>query len=208
MILHQKKSFWYDIFVMQIGTLEYYLLGINLFGFFLFLFNTWLYTHTKAIQLDLFVTIVSVFGGSLGIVLGMLILQSKAEKENMMSRVFVLCALMIQIIIYLVLKGVYRKTLTFAFWTYFQTHRLFSIYLLIMNIIAFIVYGVDKYKAIKDKARIRIVTLLGLAFIGGSLGSFVAMHLFRHKIRKDYFALGIPFIMVMQVVVLFYVMNL
>lgn len=59
-------------------------------------------------------------------------------------------------------------------------------------------FAIDKIAAIEGRSRIRIVTLLGLAFIGGSIGGLIAMYLFRHKIRKDYFTVGIPLIMVMQ----------
>lgn len=71
-----------------------------------------------------------------------------------------------------------------------------------------VAFAIDKIAAIEGRSRIRIVTLLGLAFIGGSLGGLIAMYLFRHKIRKDYFTVGIPLIMLMQVFVIFYFMNM
>ena len=61
--------------------------------------------------------------------------------------------------------------------------------------------------AAEHRSRIRIVTLLGVAFIGGSVGELMAMYLLHHKTKKDYFTVGIPLIMVMQVVVLFYILN-
>lgn len=72
----------------------------------------------------------------------------------------------------------------------------------------FITFAVDKLAAIGHRSRIRIVTLLGLAFIGGSFGGLLAMHLFKHKTKKDYFTVGIPLIIVIQTVVTFYWMNL
>ena len=66
---------------------------------------------------------------------------------------------------------------------------------------------IDKIAAIERKSRIRIVTLLGLSFVGGSIGGIIAMYLLRHKTRKDYFTVGLPLIIVMQIVLLFYVMN-
>ena len=60
----------------------------------------------------------------------------------------------------------------------------------------------------KGKNRIRIVTLLGSAFIGGSVGSLAGMYLFRHKTDKNYFYIGVPLMVVMQVFVLFYLSNL
>lgn len=57
------------------------------------------------------------------------------------------------------------------------------------------------------RSRIRIVTLLGLSFASGSVGGLISMYLFRHKTQKDYFTVGMPLIIVTQIVVLFYVMN-
>jgi uncharacterized membrane protein YsdA (DUF1294 family) len=80
--------------------------------------------------------------------------------------------------------------------------------LLIINIVTFIVYGIDKWKAIEGRFRIRIVTLLGLAFAGGSIGAIIAVYAFRHKINKDYFTVGVPLIIVMQVFLLFFILNM
>ena len=69
-------------------------------------------------------------------------------------------------------------------------------------------YGVDKLNAMNGRSRIAIVTLLILAGVGGSIGGLIAMYLFRHKTNKDYFTVGIPLILLMQITVIFYVMNL
>ena len=86
-------------------------------------------------------------------------------------------------------------------------HRILLIYLGIMNLVTFIVFAIDKVNARANRSRIKIVTLLGLSFAGGSVGGLISMYLFRHKTQKDYFTVGMPLIIVMQVVVLFYVMN-
>ncbi len=57
-------------------------------------------------------------------------------------------------------------------------------YLIIINIINFIMFGIDKAKAKKNKWRIPESTLLGLSLIGGSLGGIMAMTSFRHKTKK------------------------
>lgn len=73
-------------------------------------------------------------------------------------------------------------------------------YFIIINAITFITFGVDKRSAVKQRSRIRVATLLGLAFIGGSLGGLLGMYLFRHKTRKKAFTIGIPLMLIMQVV--------
>lgn len=69
-----------------------------------------------------------------------------------------------------------------------------------INLITFAAFGIDKCAAIKHRSRIRVVTLLGLAFAGGSVGALLAMHLFRHKTRKLLFTVGIPWMLVLQIV--------
>lgn len=184
-----------------------YIVIINIIGFLLYLLNTLLYRFTAEGQIDAVLTIVSLLGGSLGIVLSILIFDRKAEKDNMMSRVFVSCILVIQIILFLVIRGHYADHITLAFWTFFDQHKILVAYLVIINFITFAAFAIDKIAAIERKSRIRIVTLLALSFFGGSLGGLIAMYLLRHKTRKDYFTVGIPLIMIMQVVLLFYAMN-
>ena len=87
---------------------------------------------------------------------------------------------------------------------FFTQYQFFFYYLIIINLITFIIFGIDKYKAIKDKWRVKEATLLGLSFIGGALGGMLGMYVFRHKTKKFYFFLGIPFMMILHVVLFVY----
>ena len=193
---------------MHLGTFEIYLIIINVIGFILFAINTWLYNNTAEEEVDSALTIVSLLGGSLGIIISICIFDFKAVKGNMMSRVFVSSVFVIQIVIFLVVKGFIKTELTIAVGDFFVQHKGMLIYLAIMNIIAFIAYAVDKIAAIEDTSRIRNVSLLALAFLGGSIGALLAMYTFRHKTSKDYYTVGVPLILIMQVVVIFYLMNM
>lgn len=193
---------------MQLGYFEYYVIGINVIGFLAFLVNHLLYTFTDELQIDIVVTIASILGGSAGIILAMLLFSRAAVKANMMSRVFVACVFVIQLVIFLIVKGHINNEITLDFLNFFETHKPILVYLVVINFITVIAFGVDKIAALEDKTRIRIVTLLGLSFIGGSIGGLIAMFVFRHKIRKDYFMVGVPLIIVMQIVVIFYLMNI
>lgn len=184
-----------------------YLVIINIAGFILYLVNTLLYRMTVDGQIDAVITVVSLLGGSFGIVISIFIFDRKLEKGNMMSRVFVACILVIQIIIFLVVRGHYADHITLAFWSFFDEHKILLAYLVIINFVTFAAFAIDKIAAIERKSRIRIVTLLGLSFVGGSIGGIIAMYLLRHKTRKDYFTVGLPLIIGMQIVLLFYVMN-
>ena len=186
----------------------YYLLIVNSIGFVFYLISMWLYSHTSDGQIDSLLTITSLLGGSLGIVIAIVIFDRMPKKENMMSRVFVLSVLVIQIVIFLIVKGFIAKDLRFAFWTFFDKHKALLIYLVVINVVTLVAYGIDKINSMEGRSRIRIITLLGLAFIGGSIGALIAMYAFHHKTHKDYFTVGVPLILIMQIVLIFYLMNL
>lgn len=74
------------------------------------------------------------------------------------------------------------------------------IYLLAMNVLTFIVYGIDKMKARKHRWRIPESTLLLLAALGGSLGAWMGMQLWHHKTLHKKFRYGIPAIIALQAI--------
>lgn len=76
-----------------------------------------------------------------------------------------------------------------------------------VNVVAFVVYGVDKYKAQKAKWRIRESTLLLLAAIGGSAGAWLGMKIWHHKTRHAKFRYGVPAILLIQLAVVFFLWN-
>ena len=189
------------------NTFEKYLVIINIIGFLMYLINMWLYSHTKEGQVDKFLTILSLAGASPGILLAIVLFDKKAHKETMMSKVFVISVFIIQIILFLMWKGYMNDNITLALWEPFLKHRILLIYFGIINFITFIVFAIDKVNAQEHRSRIKIVTLLGLSFIGGSIGALLAIYLLHHKTKKDYFTVGISIIMIMQVIVLFYLLN-
>lgn len=78
------------------------------------------------------------------------------------------------------------------------------IYLIIINIIGFVLFGIDKKRAIENKYRIPEATLLGVAIIGGSIGSILGMRIFHHKTLHKKFSVGLPVILVLQIIALEY----
>lgn len=88
-------------------------------------------------------------------------------------------------------------------------HSCLVCYLLAINAVTFIVYGIDKYKAKKAKWRISEATLLLLAVLGGSVGVWVGMKVWHHKTMHKKFKYGIPAILLIQIVLMAYLhMNL
>lgn len=73
-------------------------------------------------------------------------------------------------------------------------------YLLIINGLGFALMFIDKYKATHHKWRISEKTLILIALIGGSVGSFLGMILAHHKVSKKKFIIGIPIIIIGQII--------
>lgn len=80
-------------------------------------------------------------------------------------------------------------------------------YLLVINILTFIFYGIDKQKAIHNKWRIKEATLLGLSFIGGSVGALLGMFIFHHKTKKPRFKFGVPAMLIIHLIILFLILK-
>ena len=85
--------------------------------------------------------------------------------------------------------------------------RYFIIYLVIINIIAFLAMYIDKRKAKYGKWRIPEQSLFILALIGGSIGAIIGMYTFRHKTKKLRFSVGFPVILILQIILIISVWN-
>ena len=77
-------------------------------------------------------------------------------------------------------------------------------FLLSVNVIAFFMYGIDKWKAKKDKWRTLEATLLWLAVIGGSIGAWLGMKVWHHKTMHKKFRFGLPLIIIVQIALIIF----
>ncbi|QHE53204.1 DUF1294 domain-containing protein [Pontibacillus sp. HMF3514] len=77
---------------------------------------------------------------------------------------------------------------------------IFIVYFVVINLIGFILMGVDKKRARNDKWRVQEKTLWTIAWIGGALGNWLGMSYFRHKTKHTMFTIGTPIIMVLHIV--------
>ena len=80
-----------------------------------------------------------------------------------------------------------------------MTTELLVYYLVAINVVTFVVYGLDKWKARRGRWRIPEAALLWLAVLGGSPAALLAMWLFRHKTKHNKFRDGVPMILAVQV---------
>lgn len=78
-------------------------------------------------------------------------------------------------------------------------YQILLVYLLLVNAAGFLLMLVDKIKAKRNLWRIPESTLMGVAAIGGSIGAIAGMNLFRHKTKHAKFYIGLPVILVLQI---------
>ena len=79
---------------------------------------------------------------------------------------------------------------------------------IVINIITFLVFGYDKWQAKKNKRRISEFKLLFLTSVGGTIGGIVSMYLFKHKTNKFSFILAFYAIAILQIVLLYFGMQI
>ena len=80
-------------------------------------------------------------------------------------------------------------------------------YLIVINVVTFLVYGIDKWKAKKGSWRISKATLLILAVIGGSFGALFGMKVWRHKTMHKKFKYGLPLILLAQIALIYLISD-
>ncbi|WKY48650.1 DUF1294 domain-containing protein [Eubacteriaceae bacterium ES3] len=83
--------------------------------------------------------------------------------------------------------------------------NILTIYFCMVNLITFLMFGIDKRKAQKDKWRISEKALLLSCLAGGSLGGTIGMRYFHHKTRKNIFWIGVPLIFIVQAAVIIFI---
>lgn len=80
------------------------------------------------------------------------------------------------------------------------------IYLAVINVVTFFVYGIDKWKTKKFMWRVSEAALLGLAVVGGSIGAWLGMKTWHHKTLHRKFKFGVPVIIIVQLALIGYIL--
>ena len=183
-----------------------YLLLANTIGFIFYLIYKMLRPGVIKNFINIFIYLLAIGGGSLGLVLAILIFDRKADKDGLTLKVFAFMALFIEIVLYLLINKD-MDALNLDFIGFFRSRLHLLVYLVIINLITFLAFAYDKYRAKNDGWRVKNFFLLGLSFLGGSLGGLLGMKFLRHKTKKSYYWLGLPLMLLLQVLVLVYFMN-
>ena len=82
------------------------------------------------------------------------------------------------------------------------------IYLAVINVVTFFVYGIDKWKAKRSQWRVSEAALLGLAVVGGSIGAWLGMKTWHHKTLHRKFRYGVTAIIIAQLLIAGYILYL
>ena len=83
-------------------------------------------------------------------------------------------------------------------------NELFIPYILTVNLITLILMRIDKQKAIKKQFRIPERTFFMLSFLGGAIGTYIGMKVFRHKTKHRRFTIGIPLLILWNLAAFIY----
>ena len=86
------------------------------------------------------------------------------------------------------------------------TQQMIILYVLIINLIGFCIMGIDKFKAKKGFWRTPEKTIFTITLLGGGIGTVTGMYLFRHKTKKMKFTIGLPTILISEIVLIIYFM--
>lgn len=82
-----------------------------------------------------------------------------------------------------------------------------TLYLIVINLLGFLLMGIDKRRAVRHAWRIPEKRLFLTALLGGSLGCIVGMYTFRHKTKHNTFVIGMPLILVVEAVGMYFLMR-
>ena len=82
--------------------------------------------------------------------------------------------------------------------------QIFIIYLIIINILGFLIMGLDKHKAKMGDRRIPENTLFTFTVLGGGIGTIAGMYVFHHKTKKMKFKIGMPLILILEILIFIY----
>lgn len=88
-----------------------------------------------------------------------------------------------------------------------ELYSLLTTYLVIINVLGFLMFGYDKLKAKRSGWRIPESRFLFIGLLGGAAGIYLGMKLFRHKTRHNLFVFGIPVLMVLNIVMFYYLAS-
>lgn len=182
---------------MTLTLFQLYLAVINIAAFIVYTIDFQIYIHGgKGIKPQVLLNLVTICGGALGTIIAEVLWDRKINKLNAQSRIYTIFWLLIQLVVVLGLYGPNHEKAMQYIYEFYASHWFLCIYVVLINIVTFFAFAIDKIKAMLGKWRIRELILLGLALIGGSAGGLLAMDIFNHKVKSMHFMIGVPLMLI------------
>lgn len=189
--------------MMTLTLFQWYLLAINAAAFVLYTIDFHIYVHGgEGVKPEVLLNLVTILGGSLGTFAAETLWDPKLNKRNAQSKIYTVVWLIIHIALVLVLYGPNHALVQERLYSFYKQHVLLCWYAAVINVATFVVFAVDKVKAIRKKWRIREAVLFGMSLAGGAVGGLLAMDICNHKVNKMHFMVGIPLILCAHLVAL------
>jgi uncharacterized membrane protein YsdA (DUF1294 family) len=149
----------------------------------------------------------SAAGGGVGVLLALALWGGKVRKDNVGPRVFAVGALVLWGVVVANVCGWHRFSVEALRLALGREHFSLAVYLGVVNVVTFVLFCVDKARAVRHAWRVPEGVLLGLSLAGGSVGGMLAMAVCRHKVSVPRFRFGLPAMLVADVVVIAYLMQ-
>ena len=166
---------------------------INILAFLVYTIDFHIYKYGgSGIKPAVICNLTTICGGAFGTLVAEMLWDRKINKTNSQSRIYTAVWLIIQIAIFWVLWGPNHETAIVQIRSFYDSHKSLCIYYLIINVLTFILFAIDKIKAMVGAWRIREIILLGLCLLGGGVGGILAMDICNHKVKSEHFMFGVP----------------
>ena len=191
-----------------LDAFQTYLIIANVISFIAFTVDYFYYVNTgNELMNHAVMCLFAVAGGPIGMLVAFLVWDRHVKKANVAWRFVAIILIVVWVLIVANVYGWVRFDFGGLADSFGRNHSLLLAYLIGINIVTFVVFCVDKAKAVAGSFRISEFALLGLSLLGGSIGGMLGMFIAHHKTSKYYFKYGLPIMLVLQVIVIAYLMQ-
>lgn len=191
---------------MAITNFQWYVIAINVIAFLVYTIDFQIYNHGgDGIKPEVICNLVTICGGAVGTLIAEILWDRKINKLNAQSRIYTFVWLILQVAFFWAIWGPNRETVKEHALAFYDEHKILCIYYAGINVVTFVVFAIDKIKAMVGAWRIREIVLLGLCLIGGGGGGFLAMDLCNHKVKSMHFMVGVPMMICAHLVLIAFI---
>jgi uncharacterized membrane protein YsdA (DUF1294 family) len=149
----------------------------------------------------------SIMGGGVGVLVTSIAFDRRTRKNNVALRFVATWSTLLWALVLAQVFGWHRFDVNRLVGSLQQDHSPLLIYLVTLNVVTFVLFCIDKFRAQRGRWRIRESVLLGCSLFGGAVGGLLGMAIAHHKVRKAYFAIGMPLALVLDIAIVAYLLQ-